>query len=74
MIAEKPLQDLIRIIASGGGLSFNASAFATTDLVSIAATASSNSPIVTMKGIGSRETHELIQIASNGRGRVVFED
>ena len=74
MIADKPLQDIIRIVGSGGGLTFNASAFSTKDLVTIAANASSNSPIVTLQGIGGRPTAELIQIASNGRGRVVFAD
>ena len=64
--------ELVQIIANGGGLDFDASAYSQMDLVRIAANAGNSSATIIMRGIAGRSQMDLVQIAANGKGRVTF--
>lgn len=69
----RPIDDLIRIAAAGGGFTLTASLKPTDDLIRIAAAASNKGSCVKFVGLSLRPTDDLIRIAAAGKGCVVLE-
>ena len=65
-------EELLRIVAAGGGMRLDASKMTTDDLVAIAAALSQNARLI-LTGLGARSTDDLVRIAAAGRGGVFFE-
>ncbi len=74
MFELRPVDDLIRIAAAGGGFRLNASMRLTDDLIRIAAAASNKSAKMVFLGLNMRTTDDLIQIAAAGKGCVFFDE
>ncbi len=74
MFEQRPVDDLIRIAAAGGGFRLNASMKLTEDLIRIAAAASNKSAKMVFLGLNTRTTDDLIRIATAGKGCVLFDD
>ena len=70
----KMTDDLIRIVAAGGGVELDAGAKMTDDLIRIAAASQRSGAKVVIKNAGSKMTNDLIRIASAGKGNVSFLD
>ncbi len=68
---SKPLADILRILAAGGGVSLD-SATPTADLIRIAANAGPETTII-VRNAALKPTDELAKIAQNARGSVLFE-
>lgn len=66
--------DLIRIVAAGGGVCIDAKSRLTDDLIRIAAAAKSSGAHVTFEGMSARLTDDLIRISAAGKGHVVLRD
>lgn len=66
--------DLIRIVAAGGGMRLDAGARMTDDLIRIAAAAKNGRARLYLSGMSARMTDDLIRIGAAGKGCVVFED
>jgi len=77
MTFAKTIDDLVQIVANGGGLDLHIDAngghFArpTPDLVRLVSNASPKSTI-TLRGAGSRPTPDLVQVSRNASGSVIF--
>jgi DNA replication protein len=71
---DRPLNDLIRIAAAGGGMRIQAGAFSLEDLIRIATAASKNGARIVVVGGAHLPTEALVRIGSAGRGSVLFED
>lgn len=67
------LDGLIRIVANGGGPVIDGSSMVTEDLVRIAANAAGKESHVVVGNVGARSIDELVRIASNGQGAVIFD-
>ena len=74
MFELKPINEVVRIAAAGGGFTMNGKLKPTEDLVRIAAAASSNQARIVFVGLQLRPTQDLVRIAAAGKGCVVFED
>jgi DNA replication protein len=66
--------DLIRIVAAGGGVRLDAGARMTDDLIRIAAAAKNGGARLYLVGMSARLTDDLVRISTAGKGSVVFED
>jgi hypothetical protein len=64
-------QELISIVANGGGLDLKVGALSQQELVSIAANARGTVQII-LREVGAKSAAELIQIAANAPGQVTF--
>jgi len=73
MFETTPTEDLIRIVAAGGGMRLDGSKRSTDELVSIAAAASMRTSRLTLTGLDGRTTDELVRIAAAGNGSVFFD-
>ena len=65
--------DLVRIVAAGGGLVMDAAVRSTNDLVRIAAAGSSKGAPLVFRDMAVRSTDDLVRIAAAGKGCVQFE-
>ena len=65
--------DLVRIVANGGGIRISAKAYSISDLVRIAANAARSNARVTICDTDALLVDNLVQIAANGHGAVSFE-
>jgi hypothetical protein len=74
MFEVRPTDDLIRILAAGGGFEISAGVRPTEDLIRLASAASSKGARLTLRGLTVRPTDDLIRIAAAGKGSVVFAD
>lgn len=70
---DRSTDDLVKIVAAGGGLILDAEAKSTDELIKIANAAAESEAFVTMRKVGEKNTDELIKIAAAGDGAVVFE-
>lgn len=74
MFETRPIEDLIKIASSGGGIETRVAVRPTPDLVRLAAAAAAGGARVYLRGLATRPTADLVQIAAAGRGHVVFAD
>ena len=74
MFEMKPIEEIIRIAAAGGGFRLDASAKHINDLVRIAAAASKYGAQIILTGLQMRPIEDLIRISAAGQGSVFFED
>ena len=73
-LKARTADELIRIVAVGGGVRFDGRARRTADLIMISAATKKNGGQAIFTGMSARTTDELIQIAAAGAGHVIFED
>jgi hypothetical protein len=73
-LGYKPIDDLWRIVAAGGGLDFNASRYTTDQLWRLAAASQQSGAKVTFRGISERSTNDLWRLAAAGNGNVIIAD
>ena len=71
-IMNRPLEDLIRIIQAGGGITVDGTR-PTEELIKIAAAASAGKAKVIMAESEYKTADDLIRIAKAGGGNVVFQ-
>ncbi len=71
---EKSADDLVMIVAAGGGVCVDADHYSVDQLASIAAAGSKHKPLIVMEYAGSRSTDDLVMIAAAGKGAVHFRD
>ena len=67
-------EDLISIVATGGGLDLDVGNRTSSELISIASAASQSGARIIFRGLNGRMISELINIASAGKGAVQFAD
>jgi len=70
---DRTTEDLMKIVAAGGGLVLDASGKEVTDLIKIAAICDNEHRTLHLKNVDAFETMDLIKIAAVGDGHVVFE-
>lgn len=70
---ELSVTDLIRIAAAGGGFTLNAKNKPVTNLVRIAAAASTHNSKIIFTQTENLSVSDLIRIAAAGKGCVIFE-
>ena len=68
----KTAKELMEIVSCGGGVIIDSSV-ETKALLEIASYASDNRSRVIIKGAGSKSTEDLKEIASYGKGAVIFD-
>jgi len=66
------IQDLIQIIANGGGVEIDAANYSTQDLSHMAANARNSGAHLVFYNAQTKSTPELVQIAANGKAHVLF--
>jgi hypothetical protein len=71
MTTTKPLEDLLQIVRNGGGIDMEMLGRSIADLVQIVSSAKPNSTII-FRGSSMRPTQDLVQIAQNAVGSVIF--
>ncbi|WP_327464237.1 hypothetical protein [Sphingopyxis sp.] len=74
MLSNKPIDDLWRVAAAGGGLDFDASRYSTDQLWRLAAAAGNSGAKLTLRKVGDRATDDLWRLAAAGKGNVVLSD
>ena len=74
MLRSLSTDQLVQIVANGGGLEFDASNRTTQDLVQLAANAARRQAHLVLIGCANRAATDLVQIAANGKGFVRFKD
>jgi hypothetical protein len=72
--AKMPTDDLIQIANAGGGFRLDATHRYPDELVQIASAAKNGGATVIFYGMSRCYTHDLIRIATAGKGAVIFED
>ncbi len=65
-------QDLVQILANGGGLDMNVGMRSQQDLVQLAANAGASGGTLILRDLGMRSSADLVQIAADGKGRALF--
>ena len=68
---SNPTDEIIRIVANGGGVMVDASK-PTDDLIRIAANAAGKATAI-IRDAARKPTDELIWIAANGKGSIIFD-
>lgn len=66
----KSVDDIARIVASGGGVSIDASRISTNDLVRIVSNAVGT---IVLRNADSRSTQDLVRISASGGSKVILE-
>jgi hypothetical protein len=72
LIKGRSTEELIQIVAAGGGLDLRAPGRSTDDLIRIAAAASGKGAQLIISPVG-RSTEDLIRIGAAGKGCVLFQ-
>jgi hypothetical protein len=67
-------QDLVHIARYGGGLDISAKDYTQDDLVQLAQNTAAGKGTLILRDIASKPTGDLVIIAGNGHGRVIFVD
>jgi hypothetical protein len=65
-------QELVQILANGGGLDMKVGTRSQQDLVQLAANAGGSGATLILRDLGMRSSADLVQIAANGKGNVLF--
>ena len=73
-LAKMPVDDLIRIAQAGGGFRLDATHRSLDELMQIATAAKTGGATVIFSGMSAYYADDLIQIATAGKGLVIFED
>ena len=68
----KTTDELVKIVAAGGGLVVEGGRRTTDELVKIAAAARHSGAYIVFKNTAMRKTDALIKIAAAGKGKVIF--
>ena len=68
---SKPVADILRIVAAGGGVILDG-ATPTADIIRIAASAGPETTII-VRDAALKPTDDLVKISESARGRVLFE-
>lgn len=66
-------EQIVQIVAAGGGVIVDGAGKMTEQLVQIASAASRSGALVIVKNANKKMTEQLVQIASAGKGRVIFD-
>ena len=74
MVGALLAEDLISIVAAGGGLDLDVGNRTSGELLRIASAASQSGARIIFRGLDGRMISELISIASAGKGAVQFAD
>jgi len=69
----KTTDELVKIVAVGGGLVVEAGRRTTDELIRIAAAAKHSGATVVFRNMAVRKTDTLMKIAAAGKGKVIFE-
>jgi hypothetical protein len=69
-----PTDDLIRLVAVGGGIDLDATTRLTEDLIRIAEAANIRRATVIFRGLKSRPVDDVIRIVAAGKGCVALAD
>lgn len=69
---ELPVDQLVRIVANGGGLEVDAARMRVDDIVRIAANASSSRAQIEVINANRLTPDELVRVAANSKGTVFF--
>lgn len=72
MLEQRHVDEVVRIVAAGGGIVMDAQFRQVNELVRIASAAGTSKARVTFTGLDVRTTEELITIAVAGKGCVEF--
>lgn len=72
MFEYKSVEELVRILAAGGGFAINAGHLAVPDLIRMAAAASGNGARLQLRGVDHISTEDLVSIGAAGSGCVEF--
>ena len=67
-------QDLLHITRLGGGLDISAKDLTQDDLVQLAANTAAGKGTLILRDVASKPTGDLVNIAANAPGRVIFVD
>ena len=73
-LGKMPIDDLIQIASAGGGFRLDATQRYPDELMQIATAAKNGGATVIFYGMSRCYTHDLIRIATAGKGAVIFED
>jgi hypothetical protein len=65
-------QDLVQIVANGGGLSLKRGFLTAPQLIQLVANAGASGAKLVLRDLGIITQQELVQIAANGKGNVFF--
>jgi hypothetical protein len=69
----KTTDELVSIVAAGGGLVFDPGRRSTEELIRISTAAKRGGATVVFKNMALRKTDALLKIAAAGRGNVIFD-
>jgi hypothetical protein len=72
--STRSIEDLARIVMTGGGLRMDAGAMSTDDLARLAMLAKGSGARLTLTGMSHRAIDDLARIGMVGKPHVVFED
>lgn len=67
------LEGIVRVVANGGGVIIDGSKFRTDGLVQIATNAAGKGSHVIIRNPNGFSLDDLVRIAANGRGAVIFD-
>jgi hypothetical protein len=73
MFELRSVEELMKVVAAGGGIRMDGSKRLTNDLMKIASAAKHRGARITFTNMAYRSTEELMQIGAAGQGQVVFE-
>lgn len=74
MLKNRPIDELWRVVAAGGGLDFEAGRYTTDQLWRLAAASQQSGAKLTFRGISDRTADDLWRLAAAGRGNVIIAD
>jgi ABC-type branched-subunit amino acid transport system substrate-binding protein len=69
----KTTDEIVKIVAAGGGLVVEAGRRTTDELIKIATAAKHSGATVVFRNMAVRKTDALMKIAAAGKGKVIFE-
>jgi hypothetical protein len=70
---EKNVSELLNIVRAGGGVTLNTEELTVDDVLPVVRAAGEAQVQVRLVGALQWRTHDLVQLAQAGKGRVIFE-
>ena len=70
---EKNVSELLNIVRAGAGVTLRAEELTVDDVLPLARAAAQSQVPLRVLGALHWRTHDLVQIATSGKGRVIFE-
>ena len=74
MLELKSTEDLMKIVAAGGGIKIGTKQRSTEDLMRIAGATGHKGSRVIFAGMSHRSTDDSMRIGAAGKGHILFED